>query len=59
MPIFDYYCNDCVQTHEIIVPLKDVENGNDKKIPCPKCKKPLKKYINKIHLSTKRCTFGY
>lgn len=55
MPLFEYYCHDCERTFEAIVPLKEY----NKKVKCPKCKKDLKKYVGKVHLSSKRVTYGY
>lgn len=55
MPIFDMYCLECEKAHEVIIPLK----SHGKKVPCPKCQKPLKKHFGKINLSSKRVTLGY
>lgn len=46
MPLHDYFCTDCEKVYEVLVPLKDT----DKKVPCPKCEKPLKKRIAPVRI---------
>lgn len=49
MPLFDFFCRECLKTYEVIVPLKDV----GKKVKCPHCKKGLKKIITPVFFSIK------
>jgi putative FmdB family regulatory protein len=55
MPLYQYYCLHCERVFEAIVPLKEY----DKKIKCPKCGKEMNKYVDKVHLSSTRATYGY
>jgi len=55
MPLYEFYCNKCAIVREALVPLKDYNERPE----CPKCKEKMEKYVNKVHLSTKRVTYGY
>ena len=55
MPLFEYYCTDCVIIREALVSLKDYK----KRPKCPKCGKQMNKHIDKVHLSSKRVTYGH
>jgi len=54
MILYSYYCLECEQVFEAMVDMKDRD-----KVKCPKCKKKLRKHIDKPHLSSKRVTYGY
>lgn len=53
--LYEVYCTDCTEIREVILSLKD----RNRKIPCPTCKKPMKRRVGKVHLSSKRVTYGY
>ena len=55
MPIYEFYCHDCMITREALIRLKDYKKRPD----CPKCKKEMEKYIGKVHLSSRRVSYGY
>ena len=55
MPVYEIYCVDCSEIREVLVPVSE----RNKKVKCPTCKKDMKKRIGKVHLSSKRVTFGY
>ena len=54
MILYSYYCLDCEKTFEARASIKDRN-----KVKCPHCGKKLKRYIDKVHLSSKRVTYGY
>lgn len=58
MPLYEYYCTDCEITREALLPVPKTKTDT-RKVPCPICKKPMKKYVGKVHLSSKRATYGY
>ena len=53
MILYEYYCTKC---EKVYTALADIEDRD--KAKCPKCKKKLKRHYNKVHLSSKRVTFG-
>lgn len=54
MILYEYYCLKCERVYTALADIKD----RDKAV-CPKCGEKLKRHFNKVHLSSKRCTFGY
>jgi putative FmdB family regulatory protein len=44
VPLYSFVCDKCRKYFEAIVPLKDY----DKDVPCPYCKKKLKKLMNPV-----------
>ena len=50
MPLYEYYCLDCMKIFEIIKKLKDF----DKPVKCPYCGKELK-----LHITAQRTRWRY
>ena len=62
MPIYQFWCDDCQEPHEIMMRLS-VKDRYDKghksvvnKTRCPECDKILKYLIAPVRLSSFRCT---
>jgi len=47
MPLYQLWCKSCFKPYEVTMTLKelDIFDKGKESIPCPECKKPLKKLI--------------
>jgi putative FmdB family regulatory protein len=50
MPLYDFWCKDCMKTYEVILPLAK----SDEKVKCPHCKKKLKRIIAPVYFTIKQ-----
>lgn len=55
MPLYEFYCLECEIVRESLIDLKDYKKRPD----CPGCKKKMEKHIDKVHLSSRRKSYGH
>jgi putative FmdB family regulatory protein len=45
MPLYDYFCKECLKKYEVIIRLEDLEEQKDK-VQCPHCAGLLEKILS-------------